>query len=98
MIAFALALFLSRALFRQQYGSCHGDDARGTAKGPGLVANSHVAAQTIEQLLFFLRRGKAGAGMPAFRDLSAADLISLASYLKSLNPDASSHHSSGSPI
>ena len=88
MITFALALFLSPELFHQHCASCHGDDARGTAKAPGLVANPHIAAQTSEQLRAFLQHGNPGAGMPAFGDLSPADLLSLASYLKSLSPAA----------
>jgi PQQ-dependent dehydrogenase (methanol/ethanol family) len=86
MIAFALALFLSPELFRRQCASCHGEDARGTAKGPGLVANPRVAAQTAEQLSSFLQHGNPGAGMPAFGDLPPADLSGLATYLHSLSP------------
>ena len=91
MIAFALALLLSPELFRQQCGPCHGDDARGTAKGPGLAANSHVAAQTREQLQAFLQRGNPGSGMPAFGDLPSADLLLLVDYLRSLNTGAPSY-------
>lgn len=85
MIAFALALFLSPELFHQQCASCHGGDARGTAKGPGLVGNPHIAAQSAEQLQSFLQHGNPGSGMPAFNDLPPADLISLVNYLRSLN-------------
>jgi PQQ-dependent dehydrogenase (methanol/ethanol family) len=85
MIAFALALFLSPELFRQHCAGCHGEDARGTAKGPGLAGNPHIAAQTTEQLTAFLQNGNPGAGMPAFNDLPPTDLTSLAGYLRSLS-------------
>jgi len=80
MMAVTLALYLS------QCAGCHGNDARGTAKGPGLVDNAHIEGQSNGQLRDFLQRGNPGAGMPAFGDLSTEDLRLLASYLKSLNP------------
>jgi len=86
MIAFALFLFLSsQQLFNQHCAACHGTDARGTAKGPGLAANPRVAQQSAEQLRAFLEHGNAGAGMPSFADLSARDLRALANYLRVLN-------------
>ena len=66
---------------------CHGDDARGTAQAPGLAANPRIAAQSPEQIAAYLRRGNPAAGMPAFADLSAADLTALARYLARLNND-----------
>ena len=59
--------------------------------------NPRVAAQTVEQLRAYLERGNPGAGMPAFADLPAADLLALARHLRRLNvetilappPDAS---------
>ena len=97
MIAVALAFLLSPELFHRHCASCHGDDARGTAKGPGLVANPRVAAQSTEELRSFIERGNPAAGMPAFADLSSADLISLTNYLRTLNPAASSHHKISPP-
>ncbi len=92
-LLFALPLQLlgqplpAQQLFRNHCGSCHGDDARGGAKAPGLVMNRRVAEQTTAQIRAFLERGSAAAGMPAFADLPAADLASLAGYLRSLNVD-----------
>jgi PQQ-dependent dehydrogenase (methanol/ethanol family) len=86
MIAFAILLFLSaQQLFDAHCASCHGADARGTAKGPGLAANPRVAEQSAEQLRTFLERGDIGAGMPSFADLSGKDLMELARYLRVLN-------------
>jgi len=93
MIALAMVLFVGPAVFQQQCGSCHGPDGRGTAKGPGLAANAHVAGQTSEQLRGFLKNGNPGAGMPAFGDLPAADLDSLVTYLKSISVGAAAHES-----
>jgi PQQ-dependent dehydrogenase (methanol/ethanol family) len=86
MITFAFLLFLSsEQLFTQHCASCHGVDARGTAKGPGLAANPRVAEQSVEQLRSFLETGNTGAGMPSFADLPSEDLRALANYLRVLN-------------
>ncbi|MCC6389207.1 MAG: PQQ-binding-like beta-propeller repeat protein, partial [Bryobacterales bacterium] len=87
-----LALFLSlavqllpRQLFRERCAPCHGEEARGSAKGPGLAMNPRVAGQSAEQLRAYLERGNAGAGMPSFSDLPPADLLTLARYLRRIN-------------
>ncbi|MCZ2149922.1 MAG: PQQ-binding-like beta-propeller repeat protein [Bryobacterales bacterium] len=87
-----MALFLSlavqllpRQLFRERCASCHGEEARGSAKGPGLAMNPRVARQSVEQLRAYLERGNAGAGMPSFSDLPPADLLTLARYLRRIN-------------
>ena len=71
--------------FIARCATCHGDEARGTAQGPGLVMNPRVAAQSVEQLRDYLQRGNPGAGMPAFADLPADDLLALARYLRRIN-------------
>ena len=50
----------SQQLFRSNCAACHGDDARGTAKGPGLAMNPRVAEQTADQLRAFLDHGNPG--------------------------------------
>lgn len=86
MITLALLLFLSsEQLFHIHCATCHGEDAIGTAKAPGLAANPRVAEQSEEQLRAFLERGNVGAGMPSFVDLPAKDLSELANYLRVLN-------------
>ena len=86
MITFALLLFLSREqLFNNHCAGCHGADARGTAKAPGLAANPRVAEQSAEQLRAFLERGNIAAGMPSFAELPANDLMALAKYMRVLN-------------
>jgi PQQ-dependent dehydrogenase (methanol/ethanol family) len=86
MITFAVLLLLSaEQLFDYHCATCHGADARGTAKGPGLAMNPRVAEQSAEQLRAFLERGNIGAGMPSFAELSGKDLMQLANYLRVLN-------------
>lgn len=86
MIAFVLFLFLSsQQLFQEHCAACHGPDARGTAKGPGLAANPRVAEQSADQIRDFLEHGNPGAGMPSFSALPAKERMSLAKYLRVLN-------------
>jgi PQQ-dependent dehydrogenase (methanol/ethanol family) len=78
---------LPERLFTNQCSACHGEDARGTAKGPGLAMNPRVAQQSVEQLRAYLEHGNTGAGMPSFADLPVGDLESLAKYLRRINVD-----------
>ncbi len=66
---------------------CHGDNARGTAKAPGLARNPRVAEQSRDQLREYLQHGNPGAGMPSFGSLPADDLTKLANYLRHINND-----------
>jgi PQQ-dependent dehydrogenase (methanol/ethanol family) len=72
-------------LFRKNCAGCHGEDARGSAKAPGLAMNQRVAGQSPEQLSAFLAQGNIAGGMPSFSDLSATDRSALAKYLRRLN-------------
>src|ERR1700680_1233622 len=76
---------LPQQLFTDHCAACHGEDARGTAKGPGLAMNPRVAEQSAEQLRAYLERGNIAAGMPSFADLRADDRMALAAYLRRLN-------------
>src|ERR1700722_6439463 len=93
MVVFALLLLLAtpqvlpQELFTSHCASCHGEDARGTAQGPGLAMNSRVAEQSEAQLRAYIQHGNPGAGMPSFSDLSPDDLTALAKYLRRLNKD-----------
>lgn len=93
MILLSLLLFLSaqelrpQQLFANHCAACHGEDARGTSKGPGLAMNPRVAEQSDGQLRAYLERGNIGAGMPSFADLPADELVSLATYLRRLNAE-----------
>jgi PQQ-dependent dehydrogenase (methanol/ethanol family) len=96
MIVFAFILLLvpqqeispqlsPQQVFLKNCAGCHGEDARGTAKAPGLAMNPRVAAQSSEQLRAYIEHGNVAAGMPSFGDLPVADLISIARYLRGLN-------------
>jgi glucose dehydrogenase len=92
VIVLLLLLLSAAPLFPQQLfvkhcAACHGDDARGTAQGPGLATNPRVAEQSEDQLREYLKRGNVAAGMPSFADLPAADLLSLAKYIRRMNAD-----------
>jgi len=91
VIALVLLLLLSagqllpQQLFAKHCAACHGEDARGTAQGPGLATNPRVAEQSEEQLRAYLKRGNVAAGMPSFSDLAADDIASLAKYIRRMN-------------
>lgn len=87
LLLLSVPQLLSHPLFITRCGACHGEDARGTAKGPGLAMNPRVAAQSVDQLRAYLQRGNAGAGMPSFSDLPESDLTSLAKYLRGINSE-----------
>ncbi len=72
-------------VFVRNCAGCHGEDARGTGKAPGLAMNPRVAEQSAQQLRAYVQHGNIAAGMPSFADLSAQDSIALAQYLRSLN-------------
>ncbi|MBS1855884.1 MAG: PQQ-binding-like beta-propeller repeat protein [Acidobacteria bacterium] len=87
LLLFAAPQLPAQQSFAARCAGCHGEDARGSAKAPGLAANPRVAAQSVEQLRAYLERGNPGAGMPSFSDLPAADLLALARYLRRINND-----------
>jgi PQQ-dependent dehydrogenase (methanol/ethanol family) len=78
-------MLFPQEVFTNRCSACHGEDARGTAKGPGLAMNPRVAGQSAEQLRAYLEHGNPGAGMPSFGDLPADDLATLARYLRRIN-------------
>ena len=87
LFLFAQRLFAlqSPELFSRNCAGCHGENARGTAKAPGLEMNPRVAGRSVDQLSAFLERGNIAAGMPSFGDLPAVDRRALAQYLLALN-------------
>ncbi len=83
-------------LFARLCAGCHGADAHGTDRGPGLAGNRRVRARSAEQLRAFLRKGAPASGMPAF-DLPADQLDALAVLLRSLNAPAAEAVTTGDP-
>ncbi|MFN7995950.1 MAG: PQQ-binding-like beta-propeller repeat protein [Bryobacteraceae bacterium] len=79
-----LAATEGKEVFASRCAGCHGQDARGTGKGPGLAANPHLAGHSREQLRSVIRNGFPNSGMPAF-DLPAPELEAIAGYVHDLN-------------
>src|ERR1017187_10276828 len=73
-----------KKLFQERCAECHGSDARGSAKGPGLAANPLLRGQPVEQLRGVVQRGFPDSGMPAF-DLPAEELDAVVGFVRSLN-------------
>jgi PQQ-dependent dehydrogenase (methanol/ethanol family) len=70
--------------FAAHCAGCHGREARGGGKGPGLAANPRVAGQSPEQLRAIVQRGFPDSGMPP-QDLAAADLDAVVRYVRDIN-------------
>jgi PQQ-dependent dehydrogenase (methanol/ethanol family) len=108
MIVFALLLILlplqvraqqpsNQEVFSKNCAGCHGEEGRGTAKGPGLALNPRVAEQSSDQLSAYLEHGNPEAGMPSFADLSAPDRLALVRYLRRLNVETIVSPATASP-
>jgi glucose dehydrogenase len=83
----AMAAPDGKRLFRDHCAGCHGADARGSGKGPGLEGSPHLSGQSVQQLREVIRAGFPATGMPPF-DLPAEDLTAIASFLRGLNAGA----------
>ena len=79
-----LAAADGRKIFREQCAGCHGNDARGTAKAPGLAGSPRLSGNTVQQVRDTIERGFPDSGMPAF-NLPSADLDAVAAYVHALN-------------
>src|SRR5258708_7038648 len=82
--------------YAKQCAGCHGADALGTDRGPGLAGNRRVRSRSGDQLRAFIRKGSPGGGMPPF-DLPADELDALADWLRSLNAPAAQSGALGDP-
>jgi len=81
-------------VFHEHCAACHGKDARGSGKGPGLAANPRLAGQSAEQLRAIIQRGFPASGMPAM-GLPVAELNAVASYVRELNAGTQSALAAG---
>jgi PQQ-dependent dehydrogenase (methanol/ethanol family) len=79
-----LAAGEGKEVFRSRCAGCHGSDARGGGKGPGLAANPRLAGQSAEQLRTIVKRGFPDSGMPPM-NLAAAELDSVVGYIREIN-------------
>ena len=78
-----------KRVYVERCAGCHGSDARGSGKGPGLAGNPRLSGQSAEQLAGVVKRGFPASGMPAF-PLPADELQAVASYVHGLNAGAKS--------
>ncbi len=91
LIAFLLLPVLSGAdgkkVYRDRCAGCHGNDARGSGKGPGLEGNPRLSGKGVAQVRATVQQGFPDSGMPAF-DLPAEELDAVAAYVRGLNAGA----------
>ena len=73
-----------KKVFREQCVACHGADARGSGKGPGLAGSPRLSGNTVEQVRELIEAGFPDSGMPAFH-LPATELDAVATYVHGLN-------------
>src|SRR5579872_959705 len=69
-------------LYKQNCAGCHGEDARGS-QAPNLLRSTVVLHdEKDEQIGPLIKSGRPRAGMPAFPQLSDADIHSISQFLK----------------
>jgi PQQ-dependent dehydrogenase (methanol/ethanol family) len=71
-------------VFADHCAACHGSDARGSGKGPGLAASPRLTNQSADGLRAIIQRGFPDSGMPPF-ELPAEELDAVAGYIHDLN-------------
>ena len=76
-----------RKLFQERCTSCHGEDGRGTSKGPNLT-DVGVQAQSDGALFWKMTTGNSREGMPTFSFLPALQRWQLVLRLRSLATDS----------
>jgi PQQ-dependent dehydrogenase (methanol/ethanol family) len=70
--------------YAQRCAGCHGVNARGTDKAPGLAENQALRGRSVEFLRDLIRKGIPASGMPAF-ELPPQELDTLVELIRSLN-------------
>jgi hypothetical protein len=73
-----------KRVFLARCAGCHGADARGSGKGPGLADNPRLSGQSAKHLASVVKLGFPASGMPAM-DLPPEDLDAVTRYVSSLN-------------
>jgi len=81
------AVAAGRKLFLRHCAECHGDDARGSRRGPA-IASERVREASPGALFWFLTNGRMAAGMPGWSRLPAARRWQIIAYLQSGLPAA----------
>jgi mono/diheme cytochrome c family protein len=75
-------------VFRERCAMCHGDDARGTDRGPDL-SRLHVQSESDGALFWKISSGNARTGMPGFSFLPVPQRWQLVQHLRALKPASS---------
>ena len=81
-------------IFRDRCSVCHGADASGTERGPGLAGNGRVRGLTLVHLRRTIHDGIPEGGMPGF-NLPATELDAVTAYVRSMNATAAEAHVGG---
>ena len=77
-----------RKIYRQRCATCHDADARGTDRGPDLLAPD-VQAQSDGALFWKISSGNTRAGMPSFSFLPDTQRWQVVLHLRALTQDGS---------
>jgi len=77
------AIAAGAKLFHQNCASCHGNEAGGTGKKPGLHTD-RIRESTPGELEWLLKNGSMKNGMPSWSRLPEQQRWQIVSYLKSL--------------
>jgi PQQ-dependent dehydrogenase (methanol/ethanol family) len=86
-----------KRVFKERCAGCHGEDARGGGKGPGLAGSPRLSGMPADELRGLVQRGSPDAGMPAF-DLPPEELESVARYVRALNAGVTTMPPAAKPI
>lgn len=84
-----------RKQFETRCAPCHGSDGNGGDHGPGIVDRRNSRSRTPQGLKQVIRGGIVDAGMPAFPDVSDAEIAELAEFVISLRAPAAEHPTAG---
>jgi PQQ-dependent dehydrogenase (methanol/ethanol family) len=96
VIVFAQAPADGPKSFAARCAGCHGADARGTDRGPGLARSRRLRSRSTVQLRALIQKGVPASGMPSF-DLPGDELDALAALVHSMNAPAAEGPVPGDP-
>lgn len=86
-----------KTAFIASCSGCHGLDATGGDRAPGISAGSDAAKSTDEDLKRVIKNGIAGAGMPPFASLGDTQISQIVAYLRDLQGKAGTQKMPGDP-
>src|SRR5579864_3882346 len=70
--------------FTSTCAGCHGLDGRGSERAPSIATSPRIQKLSDKGLSNIIANGVPGTGMPAFHSLSAGQVQSLVSYIRTL--------------